>query len=134
MIGAGALAGAAGAGIGGGAQAAIEATYTDKDVEVVGKEQSDKTLGQWAADVGFGTLTGALSGGVGAAANGASRSAAQSVVKDIGPKALVGIATPGVAEQSATIAVTKVIPQVVNNEVQRQLEKPKAAVTKAIDG
>ena len=128
VIAAGAAAGAAGAAAGGGVQVAIEATYTDKDVKVVGQEQTNKTPGQWVGEVAVGGVLGGI--GAGAATpvgQSASRGVAQSAVKNIGPKALVGIATPGVAEQAAKSAATKSVTQVAG----LGLKKGAAALTDA---
>ena len=140
VIAAGAAAGAAGAAAGGGVQVAIEATYTDKDVKVVGQEQTNKTPGQWVGEVALGGVLGGVAGGVGAGVGAAaatpvgqsaSRGVAQSAVKNIGPKALVGIATPGVAEQAAKSAATMSVNKVANTVAGLGIKKGAAALTAA---
>jgi hypothetical protein len=124
VIGAGAAAGAVGSALGGASQLGIESCYTEEDIEVVGKEQTDKTPGQWLGEALLGAAAGAASGGVGAAASGsqvgksASRGVAQSIVTvtaehgSLAP-ALVGIATAGVAEKGATAAANAAVAKAV---------------------
>ena len=139
-VGAATAAGVAGTAAGGGVQVAIEATYTDKDVKVVGQEQTNKTPGQWVGEVALGGVLGGVAGGVGAGVGAAaatpvgqsaSRGVAQSAVKNIGPKALVGIATPGVAEQAAKSAATMSVNKVANTVAGLGIKKGAAALTAA---
>lgn len=123
VIGAGALAGAAGTAAGGGVQVAIEATYTDEDVKVVGQEQTNKTAGQWVGEAALGGAVGAVTGGAGTAGSNATQRVAQRVAQEA-PKMLVDQAAKSAGRASANVAKQVAIP----------LLKPgAAALSKAID-
>lgn len=130
VIGAAAAAGAAGTAAGGGVQVAIEATYNDEDVKVVGQEQTNKTAGQWLGEATVGGAFAAVTCGAGIAGSNATRHAAKSVAKEA-PKKLVDSAAKSVAG-GAGKAGSNATQHVAKSVATKSVEASKMLVVQAV--